>query len=92
MSLNVNGLRPEQNEKVMQLIDYVKRNSINIALLIETNTKCTTNVVNRMRNKIKELGRNTQIIYVDSKAHSMTNSSQLQGIINIVRGGVVSFF
>ena len=46
-----------------------------------------------MRNKIKELDRNTQIIYIDSKAHSISNSSQLQEeIMNIVRGGVVPFF
>ena len=77
MSLNVNGLRPEQNEKVMQLIDYVKRNSVNIALLIETNMKQMTNIVDRMRNKLKELGRNTQIIYADSKAYSTINSLQL---------------
>ena len=48
MSLNINRLRSEQNENVMQLIDYVKRNSVNIALLIETNTKWTTNVVDRV--------------------------------------------
>ena len=54
MSLNINGLRSEQSEKVIQLIDYIKRNSVNIALLIETNIKRTTNIVERMRNKIKE--------------------------------------
>ena len=77
----------------MQLIDYIKRNSIDIALLIETNTKWMTNVVDRMRNKIKELDRNIQIIYVNSKAHSTTNSLWLQGrMMNIIRGGIVSFF
>lgn len=56
--MNVNRTRSKQNEKVAQLIDYVKRNSINIALLTETNMKQTTNIMDRMRNKIKELGRN----------------------------------
>jgi len=28
--------------------------------------------MDKMRNKIKELGRNKHIIYADSKAHSMT--------------------
>ena len=59
MSLNINRLRPEQSEKVIQLIDYIKRNSVDIALLTETNTKWTTNVVDRIRSKVKELGRNT---------------------------------
>ena len=56
--MNVNRTRSKQNEKVAQLIDYVKRNSINIALLTETNMKQTTNIMDRIRNKIKELGRN----------------------------------
>ena len=56
--MNVNRTRSKQNEKVAQLIDYVKRNSINIALLTETNMKQTTNIMDRMRNEIKELGRN----------------------------------
>ena len=61
----------------MQLIEYVKQNNVDIALLIEMNTKWTTNIIDRMKNKMKELGRNTQIIYVDSKAYSNTNSSWL---------------
>ena len=77
MSVNINGIRPEQNKKIIQLIDYVKRNSINIVLLIKTNMKWMTNIVDRIRNKVKELGRNTQIIYTDSKAHSTINSSWL---------------
>ena len=39
--------------------------------------KWTTNIMDRMRNKIKDLGRNEQIIYADSKAHLTTNSSLL---------------
>ena len=46
-----------------------------------------------MKRKIKELGRNTQIIHTDSKAHSTTNSLWLQGgMMNIIRRGIVSFF
>ena len=45
MSLNVNGLRAEQNEKVIQLIDHMKRNSVGIALLTETNAKQMNNIV-----------------------------------------------
>ena len=48
--MNVNGLQPEQNEKMTQLIEYAKQNEVNIALLVETNTKQTTSATNKMNN------------------------------------------
>ena len=45
-----------------------------------------------MNNQMKELERNIQMIYADSKSYSTTNSSQLQGgMINILQGEIMSF-
>ena len=48
--------------------------------------------MDKIDRKLYEIGRNTQAIYVDSKSHNTTNSSQLQGgIMNIITDRVKSF-
>ena len=50
-------------------------------------------IIDKMNNRMKELGRNIQMIYKDSKAYLTNNSSQLQGgMMNIVSGRIVSFY
>ena len=66
---------------MIQLTEHTKQNKIDIALLVETNTKQTTSATDKMNNQMKDLGRNTQIICADSKLYSTTNSSRLQGVM-----------
>ena len=39
ISLNINRFKLEQKEKITRFIEYCKINNVDIALLIETNTK-----------------------------------------------------
>jgi len=93
ISTNVNGLRPDQNEKINQFIEFMIQNKVNIALLTETNTKWSTDVIDKIDRKLQELGRNTEAIYIDSKLYNTTTSDWLQGgIMNVITGGIKSFW
>ena len=62
---------------MIQFIEFMTKNKVNIALLKETNTKQSTEVMDKIDRKLHELGRNTQAIYADSKSHNTTNSDWL---------------
>jgi len=49
------------------------KNKVNIALLMETNTKWSTEVMDKMDRKLQEIGRNTQATHADSKSYNTTN-------------------
>ena len=67
------------------------KNKVNLALLMKTNTKWSTEVMDKIDRKLYELGRNTQAIYADSKSYNTTNCNWLQGgIMNVIIGRVKS--
>ena len=71
-------MRYGNSEKIVQYIDFCKRNKIDISLLIETNLKQNSITKDIMKNRLKELGRGVDIVFADSKAHAVTKSDQLQ--------------
>ena len=50
------------------MIEFCKNSKIDVAMLSETNIKCTTRTIDAMSSKMKE-GRETRRYYSDSKAH-----------------------
>ena len=64
-----------------------------MALLTKTNTKWSTDIMDKIDRKLQELGRNTEAIYIDSKLHNIMTSDWLQGeIMNVIMGGTKSFW
>ena len=83
--LNANRIRYGNNEKIIQLVEFYEQNEVNIAMIIETNTKQMTKSINIMKSKFKELERGLEIIVVDSKVYKTINSDWLQGrILNML--------
>ena len=52
----------------MQFIKYYKEKEIDIAIMMKTNVKWEITKKNKIIAKLKELGRNTELIFIDSKA------------------------
>ena len=65
-------MRYRNSEKIVQYIDFCKRNKFDISLLIEINSKQNSITKDIMKNRLKELGRGVDIVFADSKAYKVT--------------------
>ena len=74
MFINTNGFRCNNNKKIDQMIDFCKRNKVDLVILIERNLKLITKTIDFILAKIKEFGRETECFYADSKVYEITNS------------------
>jgi hypothetical protein len=93
LSVNVNRLKPNQREKMEQFKEFVIKNKVDIALLMETNAKWTTDIIDQISYQLKEFRRNTMAIFRDSKSYNTINSNWLQGgLMNVLTGRIVSCY
>ena len=76
-----------------QFKEFIIKNKVDIALLMETNAKQTMDIIDQMSYHLKEFGRSTMAIFGDSKSHNTINSNWLQGrLINVLTGRIVSCY
>lgn len=91
LCINVNRMRTKGNEKIYQLINFCKKNEVDIVQITKTNSKQITITESVIKAKFYRLGRELEIIFADSKAHYTTKSDWLQGgMLNLIRGKIPS--
>ena len=82
-------MRIKDEIKIQQIIDFSIKNKIDMIMITETNSKWMIVMENIMKNKMKRLGRNIELIVTDSKAHNTIKRDWLQeGMINLIRGKI----
>ena len=80
-------MRIKDEEKIIQIIEFMSKKEIDVVMMIETNLKWIILAKSIMMNKIKKLGRGVEFIFMDSKAHKTTKSDWSQEeMMNIIRG------
>lgn len=79
LNLNTNGFRKKEIVKVDQMIEFCKRMMIDIALFSKTNTRWTTQNIDRLEKKLKEVHQNNKIYMSCSKVNINERSDYLLG-------------
>ena len=77
--MNVNKMRCCNNEKIIQLVEFCKRNKVNAVFVTKPNIKWTIKSCDIIKNKLNGLERSLEVIVADSKAYLAIDSDWLQG-------------
>ena len=92
LSINPNSFRLENEEKIHQIKQYCNQYQIEIVLLCKTNMKWIIYSKERMKQKLKELGK-IELIHTDSKEYEKAKKNYLPGgIMNLIRGSIISLY
>ena len=70
-------MRSKDNEKMQQFKYYCNNKKIDIAMIIEMNSKQITIIISMMKQKIIKLGKRVELAFTDSKVHKTTKNNQL---------------
>ena len=77
--------------KITQFVEYFTKNKLDIVMITETNSKWDTRTIEKIKFKMKEIGRNIQVTYIVSKAYNTTRSDWLLGgMMTVIRGNISS--
>ena len=79
LSLNPRGINPWNNYRMEMLIESCKKYQIDVLLLCETQVKWTANNIDKMENRLKQLGREILIIGADSIQWNINKNEYLPG-------------
>ena len=79
MHVNVDGMRCNNNEKIIQLVEFCEKNKVDVVILTETNVKWNIVTTSKMDRMFDELGRNKIIIHSDSPVYNVIENKQLLG-------------
>ena len=85
LSLNPNGCKPCNELKSNMLSQVIKKLSIDIIMMQETNTKWTTRNISKIKYNVKTIDRESVIVTADSNEWEVSKSDYLSG-------GVCSIF
>ena len=85
LSLNQNGCKPCNELKSNMLLQAIKKLSIDVIMMQETNTKWITRNISKIEYNVKTIDRESVIVTVDSNEWEVSNSDYLPG-------GVCSIF
>lgn len=91
LSINTCGFAPSNDDKVEMMIEKCKELRIDVLLLNETNTKWSHRNQDKIKRRLKELGREINIKTADSGRWELTKKEWLPGgVMSVVRGSVAS--
>lgn len=91
LSINTCGFALSNDDKVEMMIEKCKELGIDVLLLNETNTKWSHRNQDKIKRRLKELGREINIKTADSGRWELTKKEWLPGgVMSAVRGSVAS--
>lgn len=86
MNLNVKGLSPSNNEKIDRFIESIEKYQVDIMQINEVNVKWIPANLDKMKSKLKTLGREIVIKAADNSDKIVTTNDYLPGgVMTIIR-------
>ena len=67
VTLNIKGCQMKSNQRIREIRESIEKHQIDVALFSESNTKWNTRNCDKVEKEIKQLGKGTMSIAVDSK-------------------------
>ena len=91
LQLNVNRIRSCNEKKIQYFIEVCNLHRVDCFILTEMNIKWTILITDKIKNKLKNLGRELQLSFADSTNYTATTIDWLQGgIINSIRVAIAN--
>ena len=91
LQLNVNRIRSFNEKKIQYFIEVCNLHRVDCFILTEMNIKWTILITDKIKNKLKNLGRELQLSFADSTNYTATTIDWLQGgIINSIRVAIAN--
>ena len=91
LQLNVNRIRSCNEKKIQYFIEVCNLHRVDCFILTEMNIKWTISITDKIKNKLKNLGRELQLSFADSTNYTATTIDWLQGgIINSIRVAIAN--